>query len=81
MVGSGKKAVKPLPSVHTLIANVKDNIKGVYHVVSSEDAADSWLNFVIELIAALGSPIFRSSFSSMSKLLSCRVCGVKGIRD
>ena len=36
VVGSGKHAVKLLPWVHTLIANVKGNIRGVYHGVSSK---------------------------------------------
>ncbi len=35
-VGSGKNAVKVLPWVHTLIANSKGNIRGVYHGVSSK---------------------------------------------
>ena len=34
VVGSGKNAVKVLPWVHTLIANMKGNIRGVYHGVS-----------------------------------------------
>lgn len=33
-VSSGKNAVKLLPWVHTMIANVKGNIRGVYHGVS-----------------------------------------------
>jgi len=36
VVGSGKNAVRLLPWVHTLIANVKGNIRGVYHGVSSK---------------------------------------------
>ena len=36
VVGSGKNAVKLLPWVHTLIANAKGNIRGVYHGVSSK---------------------------------------------
>jgi hypothetical protein len=32
--GSGKKAAKVLPLVHTLIANIKGNIRGVHHGVS-----------------------------------------------
>lgn len=36
VVGSGRNAVKLLPWVHTLIANVKGNIRGVYHGVSSK---------------------------------------------
>ncbi len=32
--GSGKEAAKVLPWVHTLIANIKGNIRGVYHGVS-----------------------------------------------
>jgi len=35
-VGSGNNAVKVLPWVHTLIANVKGNIRGVYHGVSPQ---------------------------------------------
>jgi hypothetical protein len=31
--GSGKGAVKVLPWLHTLIANIKGNISGVYHGV------------------------------------------------
>jgi transposase-like protein len=34
--GSGKEAVKVLPWVHTLIANVKGNIRGVHHGVSQK---------------------------------------------
>jgi transposase-like protein len=34
VVGSGKNAVRLLPWVHTLIANIKGNIRGVYHGVS-----------------------------------------------
>lgn len=34
VVGSGENAIKLLPWVHTLIANVKGNIRGVYHGVS-----------------------------------------------
>lgn len=34
VAGSGKNAVKILPWVHTLIANVKGNFRGVYHSVS-----------------------------------------------
>lgn len=36
VVGSGKNAVRLLPWVHTLIANIKGNIRGVYHGVSSK---------------------------------------------
>lgn len=36
VVGSGKNAVKLLPWVHTVIANAKGNISGVYHGVSSK---------------------------------------------
>jgi transposase-like protein len=36
VVGSGKNAVKVLPWVHTLMANVKGNIRGIYHGVSSK---------------------------------------------
>jgi transposase-like protein len=36
VVGSGKNAVKLLPWVHTLIANSKGIIRGVYHGVSSK---------------------------------------------
>jgi transposase-like protein len=36
VTGSGRNAVKLLPWVHTLIANVKGNIRGVYHGVSSK---------------------------------------------
>lgn len=36
LTGSGRNAVKLLPWVHTLIANVKGNIRGVYHGVSSK---------------------------------------------
>ena len=36
ITGSGRNAVKLLPWVHTLIANVKGNIRGVYHGVSSK---------------------------------------------
>jgi len=34
IVGTGENAVKVLPWAHTLIANVKGNIRGVYHGVS-----------------------------------------------
>ena len=34
VVGSGKNAPKILPWVHTVIANVKGNIRGVHHGVS-----------------------------------------------
>jgi len=34
--GSGKEAVKVLPWVHTLIANIKGNIRGVHHGVSQK---------------------------------------------
>ena len=34
--GSGRDAVKLLPWVHTVIANAKGNIRGVYHGVSSK---------------------------------------------
>lgn len=36
VVGSGKNAVKFLPWVHTLVANIKGYIHGVYHGVSSK---------------------------------------------
>jgi transposase-like protein len=36
VTGSGRNAVKLLPWVHTLIANVKGNIRGVYRGVSSK---------------------------------------------
>jgi len=36
VTGSGRNAVKLLPWVHTVIANVKGNIRGVYHGVSSK---------------------------------------------
>ena len=36
VTGSGKNAVKLFPWVHTLIANVKGNIRGVYHGVSDK---------------------------------------------
>jgi len=36
VVGFGTNAVKVLPWVHTLIANIKGNIRGVYHGVSSK---------------------------------------------
>jgi hypothetical protein len=32
--GSGKEAPKVLPWVHTLIANIKGNIRGIHHGVS-----------------------------------------------
>jgi len=35
VIGSGKNAIKVLPWVHTLIANVKGTIHGVYHGVST----------------------------------------------
>lgn len=34
VVGSGTNAVKVLPWVHALIANIKGNIRGVHHGVS-----------------------------------------------
>ncbi len=36
ITGSGKNAVNLFPWVHTLIANVKGNIRGVYHGVSEK---------------------------------------------
>jgi transposase-like protein len=36
VVGDGRNAVKVLPWVHTLIANIKGNIRGVYHGVSNK---------------------------------------------
>ena len=36
VVGDGANAVKVLPWVHTLIANIKGNIRGVYHGVSNK---------------------------------------------
>ena len=36
ILGSGKNAAKLLPWVHTLISNIKGNIRGVYHGVSSK---------------------------------------------
>jgi hypothetical protein len=36
VVGGGTNAVKVLPWVHTLIANIKGNIRGVYHGVSNK---------------------------------------------
>ena len=36
VVGSGKNAVKVLPWVHIMIANVKGNIRGIFHGVSSK---------------------------------------------
>jgi transposase-like protein len=36
VTGSGRNAVKLFPWVHTLIANVKGNIRGVYHGVSEK---------------------------------------------
>jgi len=36
VVGCGQNAAKVLPWVHTLIANIKGNIRGVYHGVSSK---------------------------------------------
>lgn len=36
VVGSGENAVKVLPWVHTLISNIKGNIRGVYHGVKGK---------------------------------------------
>jgi hypothetical protein len=36
VVGSGSKAVKVLPWVHTLIANIKGNLRGVHHGVGQK---------------------------------------------
>lgn len=36
VAGGGMNAVKVLPWVHTLIANIKGNIRGVYHGVSNK---------------------------------------------
>lgn len=36
ITGSGKQAVKLFPWVHTLIANAKGNIRGIYHGVSNK---------------------------------------------
>lgn len=36
VASSGENAVKLFPWVHTLIANVKGNIRGVYHGISSK---------------------------------------------
>ena len=36
VVGSGSKAVKVLPWVHTLIANIKGNLRGVHHGVNQK---------------------------------------------
>ena len=36
VVGRGKQAVKVLPWVHTLIANIKGNLRGVHHGVSNK---------------------------------------------
>ena len=36
VVEDGRNAVKVLPWVHTLIANIKGTIRGVYHGVSSK---------------------------------------------
>jgi transposase-like protein len=36
VVGGGTNAVKVLPWVHTLIANIKGNIRGVYHGMSNK---------------------------------------------
>ena len=37
--GSGKEAPKVLPWVHTLIANVKGNVRGIHHGVSPQTSA------------------------------------------
>ncbi len=39
VVGSGKNAINVLPWVHTLISNIKGNIRGVYHGVESKHMA------------------------------------------
>ena len=55
--GSGKEAVKVLPWVHTLIANVKGNIRGSHHGVSQKHLPRYLAEFCYRLQPALlGTP-------------------------
>ena len=56
VTGSGKNAVRLFPWVHTLIANVKGNIRGVYHGVVTSTCPVIWRNFVTASIDASGNP-------------------------
>ena len=53
--GSGKEAPKVLPWVHTLIANIKGNIRGVHHGVNPKHLSRYLPNSVTASIGASGN--------------------------
>jgi hypothetical protein len=53
--GSGKEAPKVMPWVHTLIANVKGNIRDVHHGVSQSTCPVTWRNSVTASTGASGN--------------------------
>ena len=53
--GSGKEAPKVLPWVHTSIANIKGNIRGVHHGVSPKHLPVTWRNSVTASTGAFGN--------------------------
>jgi hypothetical protein len=44
--GSGKEAAKVLPWVHTVITNIKGNIRGVHHASVQSTCPVTWRNSV-----------------------------------
>jgi hypothetical protein len=44
-----------LPWVHTLIANIKGNIRGIHHGVSPKYLPATWQNFAAGLTVAFGN--------------------------
>jgi hypothetical protein len=55
VLGSGKETAKVLPWVHTLIANIKGNIRGVHHGVSPKHLPRHLAEFCYRLTAAFGN--------------------------
>jgi hypothetical protein len=53
--GSGQEAPKVLPWVHTLIANIKGNIRGIHHGVSPKHLPRYLRNFATVSTAAFGN--------------------------
>ncbi len=70
VVGSGKNAVKVLPWVHIMIANVKGNIRGIYHGVSSKHIDRYLSEFCYRLNCRFWEPQMFDRL--LSACLSCR---------
>jgi len=70
VVGSGKNAVKVLPWVHILIANVKGNIRGIYHGVSSKHTSRYLSEFCYRLNPRFWEPQMFDRL--LSACLNCR---------